>query len=46
MLIGGKGKFLLALPRKMLQNVPNNFSLCVRSIGKSSSRNGLEILQN
>ena len=38
MLLRGKFKFLLELPR--------NISPCVRSIVKSSERNGLKISQN
>ena len=45
-LILGKCKFLLELPRNMLSNIPINFSPCVRSVVKSSSCNGLDILQN
>ena len=46
MLIRGKCKFLLELPRNIFQKIPKNSSPCVRSIVKSSSLNGLEILQN
>ena len=46
MLARGKRKVLLKLQRNMLQKIPKNFSPSARSIVKSSSRNGLEILQN
>ena len=45
MLIRGKCNFLLELPQNMLERNTENYSPCVRSIVKSSSRNSLEILQ-
>ena len=46
MLIQEKRKFLFELPRNVSEKIPKNFSPCVRFIVKSSSRNGLEILQS
>ena len=46
-LIRGKCKFLLELPRNVSWKISKNFSPCVRScLVKSSSRNGLEILRS
>ena len=45
-LLRGKFKFLLELLQNVFKKKPKDFSICVMSIVKSSSRNGLEILQN
>ena len=45
MLVKGNCRVLVELPRNVKKK-PKNFSPCVRSIVKSSSCNGLEILQN
>ena len=42
MLIRGTCKFVFVFSR----NISMNFSPCVRFIVKSSSRNGLDVLQN